>query len=57
MINGRATKGAIIQIKDELSIRIYGLEPKSVFLDLLEFANRNSILTKKNKGLSDFRMK
>ena len=38
-------KGAIIQIKDELSIRMYGLESKSVFLDLFEFANRKSILT------------
>ncbi len=46
---GWATKRAIIHTKNELSIRIYRLEPKNVFLDLYEFANRNSISTVKTK--------
>ena len=46
---GWATKGAIVQIKNQLSIRIYRLEPKNVLLDLYEFATKNSVSTVKTK--------
>ena len=46
---GWATKGAIIKIQNQLSVRIYRLEPKNVFFDLNEFATRNSIPTVKTK--------
>lgn len=44
-----ATKGAIIQIKKGLNIRVFKFEPNNVFLDILDFANHNSIPIQKTK--------
>ncbi len=46
---GWATKGAIIQSKKGLNIRIFKLEPNNVFLDILDYAFIHSIPIKKTK--------
>lgn len=46
---GWSTKGAIIQINKGINIRVFNFEPNNVFLDLLDFANQNSISIQKTK--------
>lgn len=46
---GWATKGAIIQTKKGLHIRIFKFEPNHVFLDILDFANHHTIPILKTK--------
>jgi hypothetical protein len=50
---GWMTKGAIIQVKKGINIRVVHLSPDYLFADLIDFANANSISITKTK---DYRM-
>ncbi|WP_312469370.1 hypothetical protein [Neobacillus sp.] len=46
---GWTTKGAIIQVKRGLNIRVVNFAPNNVFIDLIDFANENGISISKTK--------
>ncbi|MFT4417332.1 hypothetical protein ACLM5H_26290 [Fredinandcohnia humi] len=50
---GWMTKGAIIQVKKGFNIRVVHFSPDNIFVDLIYFANENSIPISKTK---DFRI-
>ncbi|MGM9929232.1 MAG: diguanylate cyclase [Bacillus sp. (in: firmicutes)] len=43
------TKGAIIQVKKGVNIRIVNFAPNNIFIDLIDFANKNGISYSKTK--------
>lgn len=46
---GWMTKGAIIQVKKGFNIRVVHFSPNNIFIDLIDFANENSISISKTK--------
>ncbi|WP_066254348.1 hypothetical protein [Neobacillus drentensis] len=46
---GWMTKGAIIQVKKGFNIRVVHFSPDNIFVDLIDFANENSISISKTK--------
>ena len=46
---GWNTRGAIIQVKKGFNIRVVHFSPNNIFIDLIDFANENSILISKTK--------
>jgi hypothetical protein len=46
---GWATKAAIIHVNKGINIRVFNFSPKNVFIDLLDFANKNGISITKTK--------
>ena len=46
---GWNTKGVIIQVKKGFNIRVVNFSPNNVFIDLIDFANKNGISISKTK--------